>query len=134
MEQVPDVRVLLVEDNAPDATLIQEILSGLPIECHVTTVATLKETKLVVDDGMFDLVILDLVLPNGQAEQAFDCVRAATDMPIVIVSGLGDQELVYSLVLRGAVDYLWKKWLSPARVEVAIRRAMERRIFDERRT
>jgi len=65
-------RLLLVEDNAGDALLLQSMLDGChPRQYRMVSVATLKEAKAVVWDQTFDAALLDLSLPDSQGLETY---------------------------------------------------------------
>ena len=75
----------------------------------------------------FDVMLLDLGLPDTQGLQTFEQAHAAiTQIPIVVLSGLGDNSLAVQAVQRGAQDYLPKAGVLDDRLPRAIRYALER--------
>ena len=85
------LRVLLIEDNPVHVRLVQALLS----EAHnpsftLTTAASLSEGLNRLNSGGFDVVLLDLTLPDSEDLETFIRVRAACAVvPIVIVTGPG---------------------------------------------
>ncbi|MEG3858264.1 PAS domain S-box protein [Microcoleus sp. herbarium12] len=104
-------KVLLVEDCAEDAELIQELLSyrrvGQSIE--TTNVVCLQEAIEILSCQIFDLILLDLSLPDSPKNHTFfrlqDC---GINIPIVILAVADDEELAVELIAAGAEDYLVK--------------------------
>ena len=75
----------------------------------------------------FDVMLLDLGLPDTQGLQTFERAHAAiTQIPIVVLSGLGDNVLAVRAVQQGAQDYLPKAGVLDDRLPRAIRYAVER--------
>jgi len=103
--------ILLVEDNPGDADLIQDLLSEstrLPA-IRVIHVVSLSAAMAVLRSLPVEAVLLDLRLPDGSGVQCVDTVRAeAHDVPIVVLTGLDDDELAMSCIAAGAQDYLSK--------------------------
>ena len=67
--------LLLVEDNASDVLLLQNMLDGRRRQQYATvSVATLKEAKAAVSEQNFDAILLDLSLPDSQG---LETIRAA---------------------------------------------------------
>src|SRR5258705_4690133 len=93
----PDVisplKVLLIEDNAIDARLIQIMLSeagGGFFELHRSE--RLKSGLARLREGDIGLVLLDLSLPDSQGLSTFTTVhQEARGVPIIVMSGLDDQ-------------------------------------------
>lgn len=120
--------VLLVEDNPGDARLIRELLahakvSRFSLECVDRLAPALDR----IAEGGIELVLLDLALPDGQGLDTFVRLRAgAPEMPVVIMTGLNDEELAVRAVREGAQDYLVKGNVDCRLLERSIRYAMER--------
>ena len=120
------VRVLLVEDNPADARLAELHLqeSG---GFEVTHVASLSEALDCIAARRFDIVLLDLALPDAMGTSSFQAVRAAApDIPVVILTGLDDRAFALSLVHSGAQDYLVKGDLGGPLMGRSLRYALER--------
>lgn len=104
--------ILLVEDNPGDALLIRKML-GQGFECieidHVTTLADcLKKLK----SKLYDLLLLDLGLPDSRGLETYE--RAASEsqsIPVVILTGLDDENAGMQLIGMGAQDFINKSGL-----------------------
>ncbi|MBA4158891.1 MAG: response regulator [Gemmatimonadetes bacterium] len=122
------VKVLLIEDNPVQARLIQSLLaeaSGPGIELE--TLDRLRTGLERVGRGGIDLVLLDLILPDGQGLETFLRFRAeAPDTPVVVLTGLDDLRIATKAVEGGAQDYLVKGQVSGAVLTRSIRYALQR--------
>ncbi|MDO8964049.1 MAG: response regulator transcription factor [Coriobacteriia bacterium] len=101
------MRILLVEDEDRIASFITK---GLQAEGHAVerTASALEGAHLGVDRE-YDLVLLDLMLPDGHGSDVLKAVRAARpDLPVVILSALGEVDDKVELLDLGADDYLTK--------------------------
>src|ERR1700722_2119388 len=109
---MPDepIRVLLIEDNSGDARLVQLALAeSRGVRFDVRSVARMSDALEVIATGNFDVVLLDLSLPDCARDNTMDRVTAATSQtPIVVLTGLDDEDFSRSLVKSGAQDYLIK--------------------------
>ncbi len=121
-------RVLLIEDNPGDARLIQEALReahGAAFEVrHADRLAAGLATLAA---GGIDVVLLDLGLPDAKGLEGL--VRAhdtAPDVPIVVLTGLDDENLAMRAVQEGAQDYLIKG-VEGGPLARAVRYAIERK-------
>ena len=127
------LQVLLVEDNAGDARLIQESLSetkGEPVE--VETADRLSAALERLGKGGIDAVLLDLALPDSQGWGTFDTIRGkAPTIPVIVLTGLGDEALALKMVKKGAQDYVAKMELNGGILPRAIRYAVERERTDQ---
>jgi signal transduction histidine kinase len=120
--------VLLVEDNAGDARLIQESLAdtrGAPFELEFADRLASALRRLA--EGGIDAVLLDLGLPDSKGQQTFDQAKAgAPGVPIIVLTGLGDDALALKMVEDGAQDYVAKIGLDGGTLARAIRYAIAR--------
>ncbi len=127
------LRVLLIEDNPPDADLLAEMLSGqdggflfVSAECMAQA-----EWQLQQQPAM-DVILLDLGLPDSgglaSLERATCC---AEHLPIIVLTGLEDEALGVEAVRKGAQDYLVKGQTTPRTLLRVVRHAMERKRLEE---
>ena len=122
------IKILLVEDNSGDALLMQETLMDADIDAFLLVqVERLSEVFEHLDNESFDVVLLDLSLPDSQGFDTFLKAREHNaDVPIVILSGLSDEELAVRAVREGAQDYLVKGEISSTLLPRMLRYAIER--------
>jgi diguanylate cyclase (GGDEF)-like protein len=123
------MKILVVEDDADDAEFLRRCLSrtqGRPVDitrsdCLAAAVAALGNTS-------FDVVLLDLHLPDASGGECVESVQHADgEVPIVVLSGQGDEDYAVEILNRGAQDYL-VKWEGDGRAIMrAIRYAIERK-------
>ena len=120
--------VLLVEDNPGDARLIQESLADSTGNFFDLETADRLGTALRrLSYGGIDAVLLDLALPDSKGQNTFDKARAqAPTVPIIVLTGLGDEALALKMVQEGAQDYVAKIDLNGTILSRAIRYAIER--------
>jgi two-component sensor histidine kinase/CheY-like chemotaxis protein len=121
-------KALLVEDNPGDARLIAEMLvdGGRP-GFTLTQVARLGEALYQLDQECFDVILLDLSLPDAQGLDTFRRVHEhMPHAPIVVLTGLDDQHLAVRAVRQGAQDFLVKGELDPRLLVRAMQYALER--------
>src|SRR6267154_243782 len=122
------LKVLLVEDNAADARLIQESLAERSDEpFDLETVDTLELGLQRLNSGGIDAMLLDLGLPDSFGAETFARARArALGVAIIILTGLNDDSLALKLVQGGAQDFVAKVDVSGNNLTRAILYAVER--------
>jgi PleD family two-component response regulator len=122
------IRVLLVEDDPYDAELILATLGEIGSSpCHVDRAETLSGALERLSRGGVDLMLLDLGLPDSLGLRTFELAYAQhPDTPIIILSGLADEETAIRTVQEGAQDYLVKGNFDSRLLGRAIRYAIER--------
>jgi PAS domain S-box-containing protein len=123
------LRILLLEDNANDAELIQELLEGDHFVCEVTRAQTRAEFAAALKTVEIDLILADYKLPSFDGISALKlALSQRPDLPFIFVSGTLGEELAIEAVKIGATDYVLKTRLSrlvPS-VQRALREARER--------
>jgi signal transduction histidine kinase len=128
------IRILLVEDSRPEADLMQAMLDQEPYENYVFEHAPRVSVALAaLEERAFDVVLLDLLLPDSKGMDTFERIhrQASEDIPIIVLSGIADEELALEAVRRGAQDYLVKGQVTAHILARAIRYAMERKQIEE---
>jgi PAS domain S-box-containing protein len=127
-ETAAPLRILLVEDSPSDARLLQEYLAMASFErFDVTHVERLDDALETLGHGAFDVVLLDLSLPDSAGHATFLRIQQeAPHIPIVVLSGMSDETLGIDAVRRGIQDYLVKGQADERQIARAIRYATER--------
>lgn len=121
--------ILLVEDSAITARLITEAINeGLGIDFGtIHRTENLKSTLSILEFKVFDVILLDLGLPDSFGIETFRSVyQNSGKMPIVVFTGNDDQQLALQAVREGAQDYLIKGTVSGNLLSRTIGYAIER--------
>ncbi len=128
------VKVLLVEDSLSDATLLREQLNSISFErFEITHVVRLKEGLEALRNHLFDVAVLDLSLPDAGGRDVFLRVRKeAPRVPVVVLSGSGEQTLCIEAIRNGVEDYLVKGETDAPQTARTLRLAIERKQEQER--
>ena len=128
---VTPIRILLIEDNPSDARLIGLLLEEARVPVVTETAADLATGIARLREGDLDAVLLDLSLPDSMGLETFTRAYAeARGVPVVVLSGLADEELAAEAVHHGAQDYLVKGQVDGHGLGRALRYAIERKRFD----
>jgi two-component system sensor histidine kinase UhpB len=122
------MRIMLVEDNPGDALIINEMLKEIYNEQF-----DLIHFKRV-DEGLehikeeFDIMLLDLNLPDSNGVETFKTMNShLPDLPIIILTGLTDEDLAVNIVSEGAQDYLVKGQINKQLLSKSIKYSIERK-------
>ena len=122
------LQVLLVEDNAGDARLLREMFSKEKAgSFELTHLLRMSEAVVHLAKGEVDVVLLDLGLPDGHGLETVRRAHAvAPGVPVIVLTGLDDEELAAAAMAEGAQDYLIKGQIENRALPRALRHAIER--------
>ncbi|MGM1065283.1 response regulator transcription factor [Saccharothrix sp. Mg75] len=118
------VSVLLVEDDPVVRSAVSRALTGLGHA--VLPVGTALEALREITGSSFDLVVLDLGLPDMDGADALKMMRGVCDVPVIVATARDDENEIVRLLNAGADDYLVKPFSSEhlaARLAAVLRRA-----------
>jgi sigma-B regulation protein RsbU (phosphoserine phosphatase) len=126
-------RVLLVEDNPGDARLLEVMLADAGNDAfELERADRLRPALERLQGEAFDLVLVDLSLPDSQGMDSFRSIQAqAPRAAIVVLSGLANETMAVEAVHEGAQDYLVKGQVDGTSLVRAMRYAVERKALAE---
>lgn len=136
------IGILLIEDNPADARLVREYVAE--IEEHglldrmrgwrdvsditVTHAGDMTTGTDELTNGTYDVILLDLQLPDSDGIESVETVTAtAPTVPVIVLTGMPEQQLGIDAVARGAQDFLPKDDLDPRILLKTIQYAIERK-------
>ncbi len=104
------IKILYVEDDIDHVTIISGLIKEIKnVHCELTHVQRLDEALVELDNKNYDIILLNLFLPD---EQGVDTVaricERAPDIPVVVVSGKDDETMAIKALQKGAEEYLDK--------------------------
>lgn len=121
------IKVLLIEDNPIDVRAIKGMLEGADFPFDVEKANRLTTGMKILAEKNKDVILLDLTLPDCQGVETFLRLHNKfPDLPIVVFTGVGDEELSIKVLRKGAQDYLVKGEVNTRLMVRAIRYAIER--------
>jgi signal transduction histidine kinase len=130
------LKVLLIEDNPGDVRLIREMFAEAkhPV-FKVESVDRLTDGLERVSESQFDVILLDLSLPDSSGLDTFVTLHGASEhLPIVILSGLNDETTAIECVNAGAQDYLIKGEVGSHLLIRSLRYAVARGVLEKERS
>ena len=127
------IRILLIEDNPRDAGLVKEMLAETnTVRFELTHSDRLLKALEILGKDRVDIILLDLSLPDGHGlDTVIQTNTAKPEIPIVIMSGMGDEDLAIKALHEGAQDYLVKGQVDSNLLTRSIRYAIERKQSEE---
>jgi len=105
------LKVLLVEDEATDKISVERVLRtcSSPVEFVVESAVSLSEAIRNLTEKKYDVVLLDLELPDSSGiETVRQVVKIAPDIPVVVLTEVNDEQTGFLALEDGATDYLVK--------------------------
>jgi PAS domain S-box-containing protein len=128
-----NIKVLLVEDNPGDVFLLQEFLKEVTtVVVDLMPVERLSEALNYLANEIFDVILLDLSLPDSRGLETFVIAHhQAKATPIIVLTGLNDETLAIRAMQEGAQDYLVKGQVTGDLLVRSMRYAIERQRADD---
>jgi PAS domain S-box-containing protein len=105
------LKVLLVDDEATDRIPVERILRtcSSPVEFVVESAVNLSEAIKNLTEKQYDVVLLDLELPDSSGIEILQqVIKVAPDIPVVVLTERDDEQTGFSALEDGATDYLVK--------------------------
>ncbi|MBW7957566.1 MAG: sigma-54-dependent Fis family transcriptional regulator [Deltaproteobacteria bacterium] len=127
------IEILLIEDSDPDARLLKEMLadSGSGERFILTRALSLAEAMERLSERQPDVALMDLNLPDSSGLSTFLALQSAYPaLPVVLLTGLSDENLAARAVREGAQDYLIKGQVEPGNMARSIIYAVERSLSE----
>lgn len=109
-------QILVIEDNLGDFILVEEYLEEMISEPAILRIESFKEAKEILTEkkSKFDVILLDLTLPDKSGEQLIgEMISIAENIPIIVLTGYVDASFAIKSLSMGVSDYLLKDDLSP---------------------
>jgi len=124
----PRIKILIIEDDEGDAELIRRFLSKAENIHFDTEHAELMSSGVtLLGKQNFDVILSDLGLPDSAGVETLVKLHSRyPDIPMIVLTGLDDENTALAAVQKGAQDYLIKGRLDTSQLIRSIRYAMER--------
>lgn len=102
------LKVLVVEDDPGHASLIGRAFEAESVRMELTLVTTLEEARAKISASPPDVLVADLLLPDGQAIELLPGNLEAAEFPVLIMTSHGDEQLAVETIKAGALEYIVK--------------------------
>jgi pilus assembly protein CpaE len=122
------LRVLLVEDNPVSAQLVKAMLAHADTSVFdIKTAESLMDALDLLGKGRFDVILLDLSLPDSDGIGTLTTIRVhAPHVPVLVLTGSDNEALANSALQHGAQDYIVKGQFDGPSLARALRYAVTR--------
>lgn len=130
---IPEIRVLLLEDDPADARLIEVMLRRIPGSPYVVEVCgRLSKAVERLAQGGIGVVLADLSLPDSAGLSTLTALTAAAPgLPVIVITGNDDESLAIESLKHGGQDYLVKGHSDGFMLSRVIRYAIERKLAEQ---
>ena len=123
------LKILIVDDEEADRITVRRLLKRSGMETQITEAADYEEAKEKMSNNLFDCMFIDYLLPDGDGLTLVREIRQqGVKIPLIILTGHGDEEIAVDMMKAGASDYLSKFRLTPSRLNQAMQNAL--RIYE----
>jgi serine phosphatase RsbU (regulator of sigma subunit) len=124
----PGLSLLLIEDDRADALLVEELIADSAVDIRVEWAPSMAHAEDVFARERPDCVLLDLHLPDATGFDGITRIaRWDGSLPVVVLTGLNDEQFGVSAVASGAQDYLVKGRVEPDMLRRSLLYAIERK-------
>jgi CheY-like chemotaxis protein len=124
----PFLSILIVEDNPGDVIIVTELMKSSGLNFKLSEVSTLSETLSLCNDHDFDIILLDLGLPDSVGLETLKKIQVfQVKSPVVVMTGLDDENIALESLREGAQDYLVKNRLTSDIILRTIKYSIERK-------
>jgi sigma-B regulation protein RsbU (phosphoserine phosphatase) len=126
------LKILLIEHDTGFTRTVSDMLGQTrELGAEMSSAPGLKAGLSVLARDNFDLVVLDVCVPDGAGLANVSLIKAeAPELPVIVAGDLDNETVAVEAVQAGAQDYLVKSQLTPGWLERSIRNAIERHRLD----
>ena len=122
------LNILLVEDNPGDIYIITNFLKTSNLNLTLTKASTLNEARLLCMNNEYDVILLDLGLPDSIGLDTLRKMQVfKVNPPVVVMTGLNDEDIALKSLREGAQDYLVKSILNSENIVRSVKYSIERK-------
>lgn len=117
------IKILIIEDDITIVKNLSELLKNEGFEPYFAL--NFKEAENITDENQFDLILLDIMLPDGNGFSLCRKIKSESDTPIIFLTASSDEFSVVTGLDMGADDYIEKPYRPKeliSRIKTVLRR------------
>ncbi|MBN3907618.1 MAG: response regulator [Nostoc sp. NMS1] len=119
------LKILIVDDDELDRMVVCQALTIAGIQMELSEVSDGNDAFYALSSTAYDCVFLDYDLPNQDGLSLIQRLRSSEiKVPLVVLTGQGNEEMSVQLIEAGATDYLSKSRISPENLAQVLRSAI----------
>ena len=116
------LRVIVIDDDDVDRMAVRRSLKASGIDADVTEAADAESALACLHESLFDCALCDFRMPGSDGLELLRRLRAeGISVPVIMLTGFGDEQTAVELMKAGASDYLPKNSLTPERLGQSLR-------------
>ncbi len=120
------IKILVIDDNKMDIALILETLRASDLNFEFTDVDNYEDFIEEIKNKKFDLIISDINIRGVSGLDINKLVKAKyPDLPLIFVTGTGNEEIAASAIKQGAYDYVLKATKHISKLPITIKTVLE---------
>jgi len=120
------VAILFLENNMDDVELVVRQLRMSELQCWIDVAQDIKTFEEFLRKNDYDIIISDYYLPDLNGLKALDVLRESQkDIPFVLFTGTGNEEIAVECLKKGAADYVVKSLKHIKRLPFIVKRIIE---------
>jgi PAS domain S-box-containing protein len=121
------LHILVVEDNEGDFMLVKHFLQEIFRNAVIQHEDMLGRAITAISKEQFDVILLDLSLPDSSGIQSvIEVVNVANSAPVIVLTGFGNKDFAIETLAAGVEDYLVKDEINPTTLSKSINYSLER--------
>ncbi len=129
------IRILYVDDYPLDRALVRDALGSSSQDFELLEASTEKEFIELMKEGNFDLVLTDFNILGFTGLQVLEIIQARyPEIPVIMVTGTGSEEIAAEAIKRGAADYVIKTPHYIQRLPHTIQNALANQVLKQQRS
>jgi len=120
------IRVLIIDDNPADRFLLVKDIIARFGAAEISEAESVEEAFDLIDNRQFDIILLDYYLKSKDGLELLEQFKSRKiEIPIIVITGRGDERIAVEAIKHGAKDYLNKDFLTSQRLEITIRSILQ---------
>ena len=122
------IQTLLLDDSAFDRARIRRMSGKIDLNVNLTEVSGIAELKAAIETRLFDLVLIDYRLPQGDGLDVLACIQQSDlncNAGLIMIPGEGDTRTAVTAMRNGCHDFLTKDAMTADQLQVAMMGAMQ---------
>lgn len=120
------IKILLIEDNPDHRILISDEIESYGDNYLIDEADSDKEGLDKLKDNTYDIILLDYTLPKMNGLEVLTLINEKYDIPVIMITGMGNEQISVNAMKRGAYDYISKDKITSTPFDRLINNVLDR--------